>query len=420
MKLDLKGLLAICVVFGVMVIGSYIMGVSQGEKSTDSSSQVTNTEIQPSLTERGDILSPAQPVPSSPASTATPPVNSLIPEPKFSHFRVGNRNVKGMLADGKLVWVGTSGGVIRYELETDNYRLFDVSTGSLLSNGIFHLSKLGNKVAVGTYGGGLSLYDPANDKWRNYNIPDGLADQFVYDVQRVANGDIWIATWSGANRIIGGELDDPEKWETYNMETTNGGLPNDWVYGLEEGKNGEMWFATENGLARLANGQWKNWQHEDGLGANLKKVEKDIQFSRDPAAASRHHAKQKQEQGLSKVDVAYNPNYIVSLVVDDDGIVWAGTWGAGLSRFDGETWANYTTKEGLPSNHVFMLNKDKDGAIWAGTSHGLAKVKRDGSFDVLTKTEGLYADNVFSMANASDGSIWVGSFGGVARLYDLH
>ncbi|MDH5258228.1 MAG: regulator, partial [Gammaproteobacteria bacterium] len=337
---------------------------------------------------------------------------------KFSHFRVGNRNVKGMLADGDLMWVGTSGGVIRYELKTDNYRLFDVSTGSLLSNGVFHLSKLDNKIVVGTYGGGMSIYDPANDKWRNYNIPDGLADQFVYDVQRVANGDIWIATWSGANRIIDGELDNPEKWETYNVENTKGGLPNDWVYGLEEGKNGEMWFATENGLARFANGQWENWQHEDGLGANLEKVEKDIKFSRDPGQASRHHAQQKQEQGLSDVNVAFNPNYVVSLVVGDDGIVWSGTWGAGLAKFDGKTWTNYTSKEGLPSNHVFMLHKDKDGFVWAGTSHGLAKIKNDGKFDVLTKTDGLYADNVFSMANASDGSIWVGSFGGVARLYD--
>ena len=408
MKLDLKGLLAICVVFGIMVVASYMMGVSQGEKSSDiSSSAPRNSSTESALESVSET-----------SSVINNPSESIIPEVKFSHFRVGNRNVKGMLADGDLMWVGTSGGVIRYELKTDNYRLFDVSTGSLLSNGVFHLSKLDNKIVVGTYGGGMSIYDPANDKWRNYNIPDGLADQFVYDVQRVANGDIWIATWSGANRIIDGELDNPEKWETYNVENTKGGLPNDWVYGLEEGKNGEMWFATENGLARFANGQWENWQHEDGLGANLEKVEKDIKFSRDPGQASRHHAQQKQEQGLSDVNVAFNPNYVVSLVVGDDGIVWSGTWGAGLAKFDGKTWTNYTSKEGLPSNHVFMLHKDKDGFVWAGTSHGLAKIKNDGKFDVLTKTDGLYADNVFSMANASDGSIWVGSFGGVARLYD--
>lgn len=426
MKLDLKGILVLFVAFGVVVITSYMMGVSQGEKADSAQSPILakNQSSQRDVTVSDKSLATHPPISSSPSVSSSPEhapqktTKSLMPEAKFSHFRVGNRNVKGMLSDGDLIWVGTSGGVIRYDLKTDNYRLFDVSTGSLLSNGVFHLSKLGDKIAVGTYGGGLSIYDPANDKWKNYNIPDGLADQFVYDVQRVANGDIWIATWSGANRIIGGELDNPDKWKTYNMETTNDGLPNDWVYGLEEGKNGEMWFATENGLAKYADGKWQNWQHEDGLGADLKTVEKDIKFSRDPGKASRHHAQQKQEQGLSDVNVAFNPNYIVSLEVDDEGVVWSGTWGAGLARFNGEAWTNYTSKDGLPSNHVFMLHKDKSGSVWAGTSHGLAKVKKDGSFDVITKVDGLYADNVFSMTHASDGSIWVGSFGGVARLYD--
>lgn len=416
MKLELKHFLAIFIISAVVVTAAYMMGRSQGEKSANNQSSAA-VEKQPApVSKPATLPSGHPPMPSAQVSvTQNPTAKSLLPESKFSHFRVGNRNVKGMLADGNLVWVGTSGGVIRYELETDNYKLFDVSNKSLLSNGVFHVSKLDEKIVVGTYGGGMSIYDPANNKWRNYNIPDGLADQFVYDVQKVSNGDIWIATWSGANRIIDGELENPEKWETYNVENTKGGLPNDWVYGLEEGKNGEMWFATENGLARLADGKWQNWQHEDGLGTEYEQVKDDIKFSRDPGNASRHHAQQKQEQGLSRVNVAYNPNYIVSLEVDNDGNVWCGTWGGGLARFDGEQWKNFSTHDGLPSNHVFMLYKDKQGAIWVGTSHGLAKVEGE-RFKVITRKDGLYADNVFSMANASDGSIWVGSFGGVARI----
>ena len=67
---------------------------------------------------------------------------------------------------------------------------------------------------------------------------------------------------------------------------------------------------------------------------------------------SAHHAKQKQEMGLQNVDVAYNPNYIVSLKVDHDGIVWAGTWGGGLARYDGKQWKNYTVANGLPGSRV--------------------------------------------------------------------
>ena len=30
------------------------------------------------------------------------------------------------MADGDIMWVGTSGGVIRYDIKTDDYELFDL------------------------------------------------------------------------------------------------------------------------------------------------------------------------------------------------------------------------------------------------------------------------------------------------------
>ena len=336
---------------------------------------------------------------------------------KFAHYKVGNRNVKSMLADGKYVWVGTSGGAIRYDTTQDDYRLFDVRSG-LLSNGIFHLSRLKGKVAVGTYGGGLSLFDENKEEWQNYNIQHGLADAFIYDVLETADGDVWIATWSGANRIRGGNLDDPEAWETYTVENTQGGLPNDWVYGLAKGKHGEIWMATEGGLARYLDGAWTNWKHEDGLGAKYELVKDQIQFKRDPAKESSHHARQKAEMGLTDVDVAYNPNYIVALHVDDEGIVWCGTWGGGLSRFDGQEWKVYTMSDGLPANHIFMLGAERKGRVWVGTSNGLSRFD-GGKFVNFTVHDGLFTNNLFSMANAEDGSLWLGGYGGVTRLIGI-
>jgi len=333
---------------------------------------------------------------------------------KFTHFRVGNRNVKALLADGRIVWVGTSGGVIRYDTESDQYRLFDTKSG-LLSNGVFHLSKLGGRLLVGTYGGGMSLFDATTETWETFNIPDGLADAFVYDVLETRNGDVWVATWSGANLIHGGALKERDKWDVFTVENTGGGLPNDWVYGLAEGRNGEIWMATEGGLARFVDGAWTHWKHSDGLGADYEVVKKDIQFKDDPGRISSHHARQKVEQGLQGVDVAYNPNYIVALQVDRDGVVWCGTWGGGLARFDGKQWRNFTMADGLPGNHVFMLYSDDDGKLWIGTNNGLARY--DGTvFETFTVDDGLFSNYVFSMTAAPDGALWVGSFGGVAML----
>ena len=357
------------------------------------------------------------PSPVTVASTVTTSTDAK-PTLDFTHFRVGNRNVKAMLADGDVMWVGTSGGVIRYDTVIDDYRVFDVRSG-LLSNGVFHLSKLGEQLVVGTYGGGLSLLDVANESWTHFNIQHGLGDAFVYDVLQLANGDVWVATWSGANRVRGGRFDTADAWTLYTVENTDGGLPNDWVYGLAAGQNGEVWMATEGGLARFQGEKWTHWAHPQGLGAAYEKVRDQIDFTRDPAKESDHHARQKVEQGLGQVDVAYNPNYIVALVVDERGVVWCGTWGGGLARFDGERWSNFTMADGLPANHVFMLRRDGRGGLWVGTSKGLARFDGD-RFQTYTTADGLYADNVFSLAADSHGTLWVGSYGGVARISGLH
>lgn len=420
MKIDAKVLAIVVVLAGIAIVMAYNMGARQSSAPAVSPVAATAQQTPPAV--------PAEPPQSATENKNlfpdTPPNHPPISEdgPRFTHFRVGNRNVKGMMVDGNSVWVGTSGGAIRYDLTKDDYKLYDVNNGSLISNGVFHVSKIRDKVVVGTYGGGLSVYNPATDKWKNYNIPDGLADQFVYDIDEDPQGNFWIATWSGVNFVPGGNLDAAKDWKTWDVKNTNGGLPNDWVYGVEVGKNGDVWFATEGGLARRDKaGKWTNWQHKDGLGAPYEKVKDEITYSNDPAKASKHHARQKSEQGLGDVKVGYNPNYIVSMVVDDDGVVWCGTWGGGLSRFDGKSWITYTTKEGLPGNHVFMLKRSKlSKKLWIGTNKGLAQPNDDMSgFKVMTKDHGLFADNVFSMAEAPDGSLWIGSFGGVAKIVNF-
>jgi ligand-binding sensor domain-containing protein len=333
---------------------------------------------------------------------------------KFAQFRIGNKNVKSIFVDGKIVWVGTSGGVIRYDSTTDNYKLYDNSNG-LISNGIFYVGRIKGQIAVGTYGGGLSFLNEQTGQWKNYNIPEGLGDAFVYDVIEMKNGDVWIATWSGANRIRGGAIDDRSKWDLYTVENTKGGLPNDWVYGLAEGKNGDVWLATEGGMARFANDKWDNWNHAKGIGVPYEKIKTAIEFKNDPGKASVHHAKQKQEMGLEGVDVAYNPNYIVALEVAADGKVWAGTWGGGMTIWDGQKWNNYSSLDGLPGNHVFMLHQDAKGQMWIGTNQGMALWK-DGKFKNMTTADGLFGNNVFSMATTPEGGMWIGSFGGVAYL----
>lgn len=395
LNLSLTGLAVIAL--GAALAGTYQLGRSNAASSAST------------------LTTPTAAVPVPGGTVGQVGAAAADPAQKFTHFRVGNKNVKRIFVDGDTIWVGTSGGAVRYDTKTDQYKLFDTKSG-LLSNGVFYVGRLGDRTAIGTYGGGLALLDAASGRIETYNIPEGLGDAFVYDVLKARNGDVWIATWSGVNRIRGGDLKDRSKWELHTVASTKGGLPNDWVYGLAEGKDGEIWLGTEGGLALYKGNDWQNWNHARGLGAPYEKVKDAIQFKNDPSKVSEHHARQKQEMGLTDVDVAYNPNYIVSLAVDAQGTVWAGTWGGGLSRYDGRGWTQYTTAEGLPGNHVFMLHIDPKGVLWVGTNNGLAKMKPGGGFDVMTAQDGLFNNAVFSMATARDGTMWVGGFGGVAKI----
>lgn len=364
------------------------------------------------------LAAAAQPAAKSPPPPA-PAASGAAGAPRdrdreFTHFRVGSKNVKSLFAEGDVLWVGTSGGVIRYDTAKDDFKLYDARSG-LLSNGIFHVSRIRGRMAFGTYGGGLSFLDEKTGRWENFNVPEGLGDAFVYDVLQASNGDLWIATWSGVNRVRGGALRDKSKWSLHTVESTKGGLINDWVYALAEGRDGIIWMATEGGLVRFKDDQWENWNHARGLGAPFEKVKADIAFKSDPSKVSQHHARQKAEMGLEGVNVAYNPNYVVALAVDREGVVWAGTWGGGLSRYDGKSWRTWTTAEGLPGNHVSMLHVDRGGTLWVGTNNGLAQMQ-GGKFPVLTVKDGLFANTVFSMVSTASDGIWVGSFGGVAHV----
>jgi ligand-binding sensor domain-containing protein len=318
------------------------------------------------------------------AGTADRPASDAI------RFGVGERNVKRILLDGARVWVATSGGLISYAPESDEYRLYDARSG-LPSSSLVYLGKLGTRIAASTLGGGLSLLSADGESWEHHGAGDQLATGVVSDVLRASGGDVWIATRAGAWRVAAGEFANRAAWTHFTAEGTRGGLPHDRVYGLAEGREGEIWFATEAGVARHRNGSWQSWR---GLGGRPGILRTAAHADTAPDGA--------------KAD------FVVSLACDGRGDVWAGTIGGGLTRFDGKAWSRYTTEDGLPGNNVLALHRDAGGRMWIGTDRGLAR-QQDGRFKVLTRRDGLYADAVFAVASAPE-ALWVGGFGGVARL----
>ncbi|MBP9081035.1 MAG: hypothetical protein KBF80_12370 [Flavobacteriales bacterium] len=144
--------------------------------------------------------------------------------------------------------------------------------------------------------------------------------------------------------------------------------------------------------------------------------------------------------------------------LDQRGMLWFGTNGGGITRYDGHAFTNFTMAQGLPDNVILSLGGDSRGNLWVGTStgglckydghrfttydparatglgkginrivegadstlwfgsrgHGVFRYAQD-RFDVLPVLHPQGADIVTDLAFARDGALWVATLGGLAR-----
>lgn len=336
---------------------------------------------------------------------------------RWTGWAIGEVVIRALHANGNDIWIGTSNGLIRFDRKKESPQVFNAGRSGLLSNVIVAIqSDKKENVWIGTYGGGLVRFDGRNwelftpyghgnkgygSAWASYQPKTGLGDLWVYDLLFEPDGTLWAATWKGASRA------EKEGFHTYTMAD---GLVDKWVYTIEREPSGVLWFGTEGGINRFDGKKWEGWTHADGLGASLKeKLKSPPEGENYDNEDGEHHLR----SGRENREV--NPNYVISSAIDKKGILWFGTWGGGLSRFDGKTFKNYTTDDGLPGNIINAIEIDKQGIMWIGTNKGVSRF--DGSrFKTYNRMNGLFGDYVFSIAIDDDGHKWFGSFGGVSRF----
>ncbi|MBN4065952.1 hypothetical protein JYT51_01305 [Candidatus Amoebophilus asiaticus] len=110
---------------------------------------------------------------------------------------------------------------------------------------------------------------------------------------------------------------------------------------------------------------------------------------------------------------------VLSICEDSKGYLWVGTYGGGVSKFDGKTFVRFSDKEGLPNNIVYSIIEDKAGTIWMGT-YGGGVCKFDGdTFVVYSENEGLGNNRVLCLTEDRTGDLWIGTYGGGLNRLDL-
>ncbi len=297
------------------------------------------------------------------------------------------------------LWVGTSAGAHEIDLKTTKPRHTFTRQDGLANEYVFAIGidTEGYKW-FGTNAGGASRYK--DGKWKTYFPMHGLADYWIYAFANDKQGNLWIGTWAGANHF---DLK-RQQFKTYVKE-----LVNEWVYGIDVDAQGRVWFGTEGGVSMYDGSKWRSWTHKDGLGA--------ANAAGLPASPNTGLGTRQRHDlsTLTQGRPSYNPSYVFSILAAADGAIWAGTWGGGVSRFDGRKWSNFTTREGLAGNIVYSIVRDAEGAFWFGTDNGVSRW--DGkTWRSFTRQDGLLDSHVYAIAIAPNGDVWVGTKRGVARI----
>ncbi|EGV42770.2 hypothetical protein BZARG_2528 [Bizionia argentinensis JUB59] len=70
-----------------------------------------------------------------------------------------------------------------------------------------------------------------------------------------------------------------------------------------------------------------------------------------------------------------------------------------------QQYINYSTKDGLPSNHVYKIAQDVKGFLWFATDKGLVKYNGN-TMKTFTTKDGLAVNDVWDMYPTPDGKLW--------------
>lgn len=98
-------------------------------------------------------------------------------------------------------------------------------------------------------------------------------------------------------------------------------------------------------------------------------------------------------------------------LLDKDGHLWFSIRGEGVYRYDGKSFTNYTTKNGLCSNYVGSIIQDSAGNILLGTNKGICQ------YDGNTFKKYAVPDTlgITCMLEDKAGNLWFGT--GVNGIY---
>jgi len=182
---------------------------------------------------------------------------------------ISNDNITCIAEDQSgMLWLGTlGGGICRFDPNTETFKQGLNDEAELNSQLPMWVNTIfidrNQNLWLGTYVG-LLYYNVQNDELKLFNTASGnLNNNTVSAIQADSNGDIWVGTYSGLVKI------NVNSFETrfYNNKD---GLCNNVVSAINEDEFGKIWVSTHDGLSRFdpESDSFTNYYAYDGIQAN--------------------------------------------------------------------------------------------------------------------------------------------------------
>lgn len=232
----------------------------------------------------------------------------------------------------------------------------------------------------GTFSAGINRIDPISGEIKNYPLCEFNQDELcnrVWAINGDDQGNLWVGSGSGLF------LYDSERDEFRAVDVTGVAariMVDGGVRDVAIGKKNDLWIGTEKGLL-----QWRRDSDEW------------VPFNHDSAS----------NDGLPS-------NFIQSLHVDGDGILWIATL-LGANRLDPSTgrFERFNTSNGLPNDDIQTIVEDAYGTIWMSTGAGLASLNKD-TYEIrtLNVSNGLTHDEFLTRSGfaGKSGNVYFGGF----------
>ena len=225
-----------------------------------------------------------------------------------------------------------------------------------------------------------------------------------------SSGNKWVATGGGVSKYTGTSW---TKWTT-----GNSALASNSCLGIAaEGTT--IWVGTlDRGVCKFNGTSWTTYNTTNGLpNVCVNGVAVDSLNNKWFATLA----------GVSKYDGTTFTNYtntaffggtddIYAAAIAPNGDKWFATLKS-VTKFNGTTWTVYTSSQGVANNDNRSIAIAPDGTVWAGSNGSGASKFASSSWTVYNSTNsGLANNTVNAVAVESNTLVWFGTIAGVSKL----